>query len=216
MDPGLIRALRAWLGPRHSALMPVSEQAVAATGWGELIQAIATRQDRAAFVKLFEHFAPRVKAFMLRSGAREATAEEIAQETMLSVWRKAGSFAPGSTGAAAWIFTIARNLRIDAARREKRERPVPHRDSETEDAAEPQIDESQLPEAQVATDQLEQRVRKAMAQLSSEQLRVIELSFFEDMPHSEIAKRLHIPLGTVKSRVRLAVGRLRALLGDVS
>lgn len=197
-------------------LMSASEQVVTATGWGELIQAIATRQDRAAFARLFEHFAPRVKAFMLRSGAREATAEEIAQETMLSVWRKAGSFAPGSTGAAAWIFTIARNLRIDVARREKRESPAPHRDADADDAIEPQVDESLLPEAQVAAGQLEQHVRKAMAQLSSEQLSVIELSFFEDMPHSEIAKRLHIPLGTVKSRVRLAVGRLRAELGDVS
>jgi RNA polymerase sigma-70 factor (ECF subfamily) len=216
MGPGMAGTHRAWLGPRHSALMPTDEEeAAAAAGWGRLIQAVAARQDRAAFVKLFEHFAPRIKSFMLRCGAREPTAEEIAQETMLTVWRKAHSFVPGSTGAAAWIFTIARNLRIDALRREKRESPG-KLDIDKDDAVEPRIDERLTPESQVAAVQLEQCVRKAMAQLSNEQLRVIELSFFEDKPHSEIAELLQIPLGTVKSRVRLAVARLRALLGDMS
>ena len=88
--------------------------------WGSLVSAIAKRQDRAAFAALFEFFAPRIKAFMLRSGASEASAEELAQETMLAVWRKAALFDPASAGAAAWIFTIARNLRIDAHRRERR------------------------------------------------------------------------------------------------
>ena len=103
-------------------MLPEGAGAAAAVGWGHLIDAVATRRDRAAFVNLFEHFAPRVKTFMLRSGASEAMAEEIAQETMLTVWRKAGLFVSGSHGAAAWIFTIARNLRIDALRREQRGR----------------------------------------------------------------------------------------------
>jgi RNA polymerase sigma-70 factor (ECF subfamily) len=196
--------------------MPTDDQqAAAAAAWGQLIQAVAIRQDRAAFVELFEHFAPRIKTFMLRCGSRESTAEEIAQETMLSVWRKAGTFVPGSTGAAAWIFTIARNLRIDALRREQRESPS-KLDSRNDDALESRIDERLTPESQIAAAQLEQRVRKAMAQLSNEQLRVIELSFFGDKPHSEIAELLQIPLGTVKSRLRLAIARLRALLGDRS
>lgn len=92
------------------------EPATAQNQWGRLIRAIADRQDRAAFAALFECFAPRIKAFMQRSGAGEASAEELAQETMLAVWRKAALFDPASAGAAAWIFTIARNLRIDAAR----------------------------------------------------------------------------------------------------
>jgi RNA polymerase sigma-70 factor (ECF subfamily) len=196
--------------------MPTDDQhAAAAPACHQLIQAVATRQDRAAFIQLFEHFAPRIKTFMLRSGSREATAEEIAQETMLSVWRKAGTFVPGSAGAAAWIFTIARNLRIDAIRREQRESPS-KLDMEKDDAIESQIDERLTPESQVAAAQMEQRVRKAMAQLSSDQMRVIELSFFGDKPHGEIAELLQIPLGTVKSRLRLAVARLRALLGDMS
>jgi RNA polymerase sigma-70 factor, ECF subfamily len=194
--------------------MPTGE-ASAAADWSRLIHAVATRQDRAAFVDLFEHFAPRVKAFMLRSGARQATAEEIAQETMLIVWHKATTFAPGSTAAATWIFTIARNLRIDALRREKRESPG-ELDIDKDDGEEPRIDERPTPESQVAAAQLEHCVRKAMAQLSNEQLRVIELSFFDEMPHSGIAELLQIPLGTVKSRVRLALARLRTLLGDLS
>jgi hypothetical protein len=84
-----------------------------AVAWGRQIEAVATKRDRASFIALFQHFAPRIKTFMLRSGASEAIAEEIAQETMLTVWCKADFFAPSSHGAAAWIFTIARNLRID-------------------------------------------------------------------------------------------------------
>jgi RNA polymerase sigma-70 factor (ECF subfamily) len=178
-----------------------------------MIEAVATGRDRAAFVTLFEHFAPRVKTFLLRSGASEATAEEFAQETMLTVWRKADSFVPGSAGAAAWIFTIARNLRIDALRREWRNGYELHIDKEV--ATERHLDEL-TPEAQVSAIQLEHCVRKALAQLSGEQLRVIELSFFEEKAHGEIAEQLQIPLGTVKSRSRLAIARLRTLLGDMS
>ncbi|MFY9993011.1 MAG: sigma-70 family RNA polymerase sigma factor [Rhodoplanes sp.] len=194
--------------------MPTNDEGAAATvEWGRLIEAVATRRDRAAFVRLFEHFAPRVKTFMLRSGASGATAEEIAQETMLTVWRKADSFVPGSTGAAAWIFTIARNLRIDALRRERRNGYEIDLDKDI--GLEAHLDE-RTPESQVAAVQLEQCVHKAMRRLSNEQLRVIELSFFEEKAHGEIAEQLQIPLGTVKSRSRRAITRLRALLGDMS
>ena len=187
------------------------EAGAGAGAWGRLIEAIATRRDRAAFVALFEHFAPRVKTFALRSGASAATAEELAQETMLTVWRKADSFVPGSAGAAAaWIFTIARNLRIDALRREC------EFDIDRDIAIEPRVDEQLTPESQVSALQLEQCVRKAMGRLSNEQSRVIELSFFEEKAHGEIAEQLQIPLGTVKSRSRLAITRLRALLDEMS
>jgi RNA polymerase sigma-70 factor (ECF subfamily) len=166
-------------------------------------------------VALFEHFAPRVKTFALRSGASAATAEELAQETMLTVWRKADSFVPGSAGAAAaGICTLARNLRIDALRRER------HNgcefDIDRDIAIEPRVDEQLTPESQVSALQLEQCVRKAMGRLSNEQSRIIELSFFEEKAHGEIAEQLQIPLGTVKSRSRLAITRLRALLDEMS
>lgn len=182
-----------------------------AVRWSRLIEAVANSRDRAAFTALFEHFAPRVKAFMLRSGASEASAEEVAQETLLSVWRKADLFDPASAGAAAWIFTIARNLRIDALRREQR---GGLRDADSD--LEQQVDDSPPPDSRLATAQYEQRVRAALAQLSDEQMRVVELSFFEEKAHADIADLLQIPLGTVKSRLRLAMARLRTLLGDLS
>jgi len=180
--------------------------------WGSLVSAIAKRQDRAAFAALFEFFAPRIKAFMQRSGASEAKAEELAQETMLAVWRKAALFDPASAGAAAWIFTIARNLRIDAHRRERRGGVIETSDVEIEF----QIDDSPQPDALLATTQSEERVRSALTKLSDDQMRVVELSFFEEKAHAEIAEILGIPLGTVKSRLRLAMSRLRNLLSEIS
>ena len=177
---------------------------------GRQIEAVATRRDRAAFVALFDHFAPRVKTLMLRSGESDATAEEIAQQTMLTVWRKADLFIPGSAGAAAWIFTIA--LRIDALRRERYNRSNSGIGKEAR--FELCVDKQTGPESRVAAEQLEQCVREAMGQLSNGQARVIELAFFEEKSQSEIAAQLQIPLGTVKSRLRLAIGRLRKLLGE--
>ena len=127
---------------------------------------------------------------------------------MLSVWRKAHLFDPSASGASTWIFTIARNLRIDAIRRETRGGAI--RVDEVE--AEYEVDDAPGADVRVAIAQSEKSLRKALEALPSEQLKVIELSFFEEKAHSEIAKTLRIPLGTVKSRVRLAMKRLRALL----
>lgn len=176
--------------------------------WGRRIEAIARDQDRVAFAELFSHFAPRVKAFMRRSGASEAQAEEIAQEAMLAVWRKAPLYNPSAAGAATWIFTIARNLRIDAIRRETRGGAI--RVDEVE--AEYETDGAPAADQQMETAQSEARLREALKALPSEQRKVIHMSFFEEKAHSEIAETLKIPLGTVKSRVRLAMKRLRALL----
>jgi len=190
----------------------VSKHPAGAIDWASRIAAIATRQDRAAFAEVFEYFAPRIKAFMLRSGASDANAEELAQETMLMVWRKAELFNPSSTGAAAWIFTIARNLRIDVHRRDQRGGVGEGSDVELEF----EVDDSPLPDAKLEAAQSEDRVRAALSQLSEEQMRVVELSFFEEKAHAEIAQILKIPLGTVKSRLRLAMGRLRNLLSELS
>jgi RNA polymerase sigma-70 factor, ECF subfamily len=201
---------RAW---RHASQMPPdSETKTNRMDCGRLISAIATQQDRAAFAELFEHFAPRIKAFMQRSGASAASAEELAQETMLAVWRKAALFDPASSGAAAWIFTIARNLRIDAHRRDQRGGVVETSDVEIEF----QVDDAPQPDTQLAAAQSEERVHAALSQLSADQMRVVELSFFEEKAHAEIAQMLDIPLGTVKSRLRLAMSRLRNLLGEPS
>jgi RNA polymerase sigma-70 factor, ECF subfamily len=183
-----------------------------AARWPALIEAVAARGDRQAFATLFEYFAPRIKTFMRRSGASEQSADELAQEALLTVWSKAKLFDPGSVGATAWIFTIARNLRIDALRREKRTGT----DYMVEINPEFHVDDGPQPDASLASSQLESRVRNALAVLSEDQLRVVELSFFEERAHAEIAQTLRIPLGTVKSRLRLAMNRLRGLLGELS
>lgn len=171
-----------------------------------LIEAVAEHADREAFTALFEHFAPRVKTYMLRSGTTVAQADELAQETLLMVWRKAALYQTSEAGAAAWIFTIARNLRIDRLRRQGRETTAHLTMNEPE--------ESEQPDRALIGAERDRRVRAALDQLSAQQRRVIELSFFEEKPHPEIARELAIPLGTVKSRIRLAMNRLRDILDD--
>jgi RNA polymerase sigma-70 factor (ECF subfamily) len=187
---------------------PTKREAAEAPRWEILIRAIATNQDRDAFARLFAYFAPRVKAFMQRSGVPADAAEELAQETMINVWRKADLFDPGTAGAAAWIFTIARHLRIDAYRRNQRGLDA----IATEFEFEPEADDAMQPDAAMIAKQDQTRIRAALEQLSPEQLRVVELSFFEQQAHADIATTLGIPLGTVKSRLRLAMNRLRDLL----
>ncbi len=174
----------------------------------DLLVRVAVVQDRAAFAELYDYFAPRVKGYLMRGGAAADLADDIAQETMLKVWRKAALFDPAKAAAATWIFTIARNLRIDAARR----------------AAKPQLDAedpSLLPEAETPADEKiaradrDARIREAFTKLPPNQHEVVRLHFLEDAAHSEIAERLNLPLGTVKSRLRLAFNKIRVELGDI-
>lgn len=172
-----------------------------------LLSRVARAGDREAFARLFQYYAPRVKTFMRKLGCEEALADDLAQEAMLAVWRKAAFFDPAKSAASTWIFTIARNLRIDRLRRERR----PEVDAD---------DPALVPDtAPAADDALAQRqsgamLRQALTGLPPEQAQVVTLSFYEDKPHAEIALRLGIPLGTVKSRLRLAMKRIRAVLGD--
>jgi RNA polymerase sigma-70 factor (ECF subfamily) len=174
--------------------------------WGACIVAIARTQDKAQFSQLFLYFGPRLKAFFIRLGVAPGTAEDLAQEVMLTVWRKASYFDPTRASAATWIFTIARNLRIDLKRREQK---PPLSEDYVDTFAEPD------PGEQTLSLERETRVRAALEELPGEQAEVIRLSFFEDRPHAEIAKNLDIPLGTVKSRIRLAMNRLRVLVGEL-
>ncbi len=172
------------------------------------ITTIASSQSRECFAQLFGRFAPRVKSYMLKLGARPELAEELAQETLLTVWRKAAYFDPSRASASTWIFTIARNLRIDAIRRERHPEDL--------------IDEPELrPAETVRADDLmsaaerEDRLRGALKTLPKDQAEVVQLSFFHDKAHAEISTDLGVPLGTVKSRLRLAMVRLRAQLEDL-
>ncbi len=173
----------------------------------ELLAAVANHRDRAAFRQLFEHYAPRVKGYLKRQGCDDGTAEDLAQEAMLRVWHKAQQFDPARASPATWIFTIARNLRIDAIRREMR--PEPDR----AEAMATMVPEPQ-PDALAAAAEGRRDVRAALADLPPEQAEIVRMSFFEDRSHSEIAAALDVPLGTVKSRLRLAFARVRRALGD--
>lgn len=175
--------------------------------FAELIEAIAADRDRDAFGQLFDYFAPRIKGFLIRGGATPGAAEELAQEALLSIWRKADQFDRSRASASAWIFSIARNLRIDGLRREQRAMLI-----DVDPSEEP--DSPLTPDTEMLATERDAQVRAALAGLPPEQLRVVQLSFFEARSHPEIANTLKIPLGTVKSRLRLAMKRLQELLVD--
>jgi RNA polymerase sigma-70 factor (ECF subfamily) len=171
----------------------------------DLIVAVGTAGDRTAFARLFAHFAPRIKAYLMRTGSDAPSADELTQEVMLLVWRKAARFDPLQANAATWIFAIARNKRIDAYRRDRRFEFDPE-------------DPVLLPEPEPPTDRrLEAaeraaRLGEAIRLLPEEQSAVLQLAFYEGKSHSAIAEEARLPLGTVKSRLRLALARLRARL----
>ena len=172
-----------------------------------LLRAVAEDRDRKAFKELYAHFSPRLKAYVLRQGTEPQIAEEVVQEAMVKVWRKAGQFDPAKAAASTWIFSIARNMRIDLLRRNYRPEPDRNDPSFMPDP-EPQAFDT------VSLGEDSRRLRQLMETLSLEQRKVLQLAFYEDKPHSEVATELNLPLGTVKSRIRLALQRLRTEIGD--
>lgn len=170
------------------------------TDWAALVQRVRDHQDKAAFAALFRHFAPRVKAFLMKSGADATMAEECAQDVMATLWQKAHLFDPTRASVATWVFTIARNRRIDALRKARRPEP-----EELPWGPEPEPDQAEVLEAQQDTE----RLGTALAQLPEKQRALIERAFYGDLSHSEIAEETGLPLGTIKSRIRLALERLR-------
>ena len=175
--------------------------------FADLLVAVAELQDRDAFAELFAYYAPRVKSYLLRLGADSALAEEIAQDVMVTVWRKAGLFDRAQASVSTWIFRIARNRRIDLFRRSKR----PELDPEEEMILPSGVE---APDARIEAMETEARVRAAMKDLPEEQVLLLKLAFYEGLSHSEIAARLGAPLGTVKSRIRLAFAKMKVRLGD--
>lgn len=170
--------------------------------FAHLVAQVATRQDRTAFAELFDHFAPRIAAYVMKLGLQRGQAEDLAQEVMLVLWQKATLFDPAKSSLSTWLFRVARNRRIDLARRDKSGLLDPDDPFLHPQAPEP-ADES------MDANERDRRIRIVMAQLPDDQKRLILLAFFEGLSHSEIAEREKLPLGTVKSRIRLAFARLR-------
>lgn len=185
--------------------MPASPQASAPSD-ADLLLAIAGR-DVPAFEALFDRYAGRIKAFMMRSGASAADADEIAQDVMVSVWRRASTFDPRKAAASTWIYAIARNRRVDLIRRARRPAPDPD---------DPLFQPDLEPDGQdiLGQAQEEARLRASLETLAPEQRAVLVAAFYEGLSHGEISETLGLPLGTVKSRIRLAFRHLRVALGD--
>ncbi|MBP2300226.1 sigma-70 family RNA polymerase sigma factor [Azospirillum picis] len=174
----------------------------------DLLVAVGRERDRQAFGVLFGHFAPRLKTYLRRLGCESGGAEELVQEVMLLVWRRAETYDPAQASAGTWVFTIARNKRIDALRREQRPEIDP------DDPA--LVPEPQQPaDRRIEVKESSGRLRAALKDLPPEQAALLRMAYFEDKPHSLISIENGIPLGTVKSRLRLAVERLRKALRDV-
>ena len=173
----------------------------------DLMEAVARHQDRDAFAQLFTYYAPRLKGYLLRLGAGDGAAEELTQEVMITLWRKAALFDRRQASVSTWLFRVARNRRIDMLRRDGRPDLDVH---EPMLQPEPEI----APDDSLSAAEREGRVRAAVAALPPQQADLLRLAFYEGLSHRDIAARTDIPLGTVKSRLRLAFQRLRAVLAD--
>lgn len=187
--------------PRQRSGAPASAEA------DQLLMRVAENGDRAAFDRLYAFFAPRLKAYLMRVGSTGEQAEDLAQEAMTRVWRKARLYDCEKASASTWIYTIARNLRIDSLRRIARP-PLDPNEPAFALGAEPQAD------AEVERKERDLKIRQAFASLPPNQHVVVAMHFFDDEPHSAIAARLNLPLGTVKSRLRLAFARIRRELDE--
>lgn len=168
--------------------------------WVAQVAAIRDRQDQSAFAEVFAHFAPRVKAFLMKSGASPELAEECTQEVMATLWHKAHLFDPAKASVSTWLFTIARNRRIDMLRKERRPEPE---DLPWGPEAEPEQDEV------LVLQQESEKLGQALKDLPEAQRDLIVRAYYGDLSHSQIAEETGLPLGTIKSRIRLALDRLR-------
>ena len=168
-----------------------------------LVIRVRDARDKGAFSDLFLHFAPRIKGFLIKSGADATMAEECAQDVMTTLWRKADQFDPRRASVATWIFTIARNRRIDMLRRQNRPEP-----EELPWGPEPEPEQADV----LALQQESAQLARALKELPEQQRDLIEKAYFGDLTQSEIANLTGLPLGTIKSRIRLALDRLRHLM----
>lgn len=168
-----------------------------------LLYDVGQNKNKDSFIKLFEHFAPRIKSFLIKGGANESNADELAQETMLNVWNKAESYDPQKSAASTWIFTVARNKRIDALRKKK------SYDLDIDEMFFLEDENAVNPVKTISHKEEMDNLYEAINDLPEEQAVLIKKSFYEDKTHNEIADETGIPLGTVKSRIRLALERLR-------
>jgi RNA polymerase sigma-70 factor (ECF subfamily) len=169
------------------------------------LELIGKNQDKLAFNNIFRYFAPRLKSFLIKAGSTDSQAEEVIQEVMIAVWTKSSTYDSNKSSVSTWIYTIARNKRIDKIRKEKR-----HYLSESDEGLEIPVDSTQ--EKEIFSAQVSNSLKKYMSNLPEEQSKLLRLSYFYNKTHADISEELKIPLGTVKSRIRLALTKMRHLV----
>lgn len=204
---GHLRAVHAPTSSNVTQVAHISSITSNSATFEELAVLVAKERDRKAFATLFEHFAPRLKSYLMKQGLENGHAEEVAQEVLITFWRKATLFDPQKAKLSTWLFRVARNRMIDLKR--KRKYPEVNADDHLAQMVSAEKTDRPIELKQDAT-----LVASALGTLSENQRKAIELSFFEELSHSQIAERLSIPLGTVKSRIRIAFSALRKELGD--
>ena len=170
--------------------------------WTERISAVAIRRDRESFMQIYDHFAPKVRVYLVGLGASPAVAEELAQDALLRVWQRAQTYDASRSALSTWIFRIARNLYIDRLRKEPQW--VDIQDDLEEQI---QIEDTQSPRTESYAEHAQ--LETWIEQLPAVQARLIRMSYLESKTHSEIAAELNMPMGTVKSHIRRAFQRLQ-------
>jgi RNA polymerase sigma-70 factor (ECF subfamily) len=189
---------------RKRARQVQEDKAAKRAAWVPQLVAVRDHQDKSAFAELFAHFGPRVKSFLMKSGASPDMAEECAQEVMVTLWRKSHPIYPAKASVSTSIFHIARNRRIDLLRKQRRVEP-----EDLPWGPEPDPDQADA----IALQQETELLGKAIAELPVKQRILIEKAYYGELTHSEIAAQTGLPLGTIKSRIRLALDRLRHAIG---
>ncbi|WP_165857571.1 sigma-70 family RNA polymerase sigma factor [Marinobacter sp. JSM 1782161] len=179
--------------------------------WSPLLEKVGKSQDREAYRALFEHFGPQIKYYAMANGLA-GQAEELVQEVFVSIWRRSCLYDWRKAAASTWIFTIARNQRIDMLRKMQRSRA--EMTVETEDLWQIPGDDENEPVTSLHRIMSERRIRNSLQHLPEEQITVIAKVYMENKSHQVVADELQIPLGTVKSRVRLALNKLKVILQD--
>jgi RNA polymerase sigma-70 factor (ECF subfamily) len=172
---------------------------------GNFLRDIGENQDKLAFSNIFKYFAPRLKSYFVKIGCTETQAEEIIQEVMIAVWTKSNTYNKEKSSVSTWIYTIAKNKRIDKIRKEKK-----HNTVESDESLEIPVPSKQ--EQQILSTEVSEKIRHSLKFLPIEQAELLKLSYFYEKTHSDIAKDLSLPLGTVKSRIRLALSKMRNLV----